>query len=71
VTEEELESRRKQYLFALVYWNESDSGFYGNYYAIERKDNLKDWIEGEEYTLLCDTEPISVLRAMKKLFKEK
>ncbi len=70
MTEEELESRRKQYLFSLVHWHESES--WGEAcYAIERKDNLKDWIEGEEYTMLCDTEPISVLRAMKKLFKEK
>jgi hypothetical protein len=68
--EKELERRRKRYEFALVYWNESDSGFYGNYYAIESKKDLEGWIEGEEYTLLCDTEPRRLLYAMKKLLKE-
>jgi len=68
VTEEELESRRNRYSLALVYWIEQP--WEHGYYAIERKDDLKDWIEGEEYTLLCDTEPISVLRAMLKLVKE-
>ena len=70
MTEKELERRRKRYEFALVHWNESDSGFYGNYYAIESKKDLEGWIEGEEYKIVCDTEPSYVLRAMKKLLKE-
>jgi hypothetical protein len=67
--EKELERRRKRYEFALVHWYESEA--WGEAcYAIERKDNLKDWIEGEEYKIVCDTEPSYVLRAMKKLLKE-
>jgi hypothetical protein len=58
----------KKYPFALVYWIEQP--WEHGYYAIESKKDLEGWIEGEEYTMLCDTQPSYVLGTMMKLLKE-
>ena len=69
MTEKELERKRKRCKYALVHWHENES--WGKaYYAVESKKNLKGWYEEDDYEMVCDTEPRSVLRGMLKLVKE-
>ena len=65
-----LDKRRERYKFMLVYWIEQP--WEHGYYAIEKKKNLEvwGWVEGEDYTILCDTEPHKVLKGMLKLLEE-
>ena len=60
----------KKFPLALVYWEYSDSGWDGDYYAIERKKILWEWNEGEDYKMVCNDQPRRVLEGMLKLLKE-
>jgi hypothetical protein len=67
--EKELERRRKRCKYVLVHWPEAEGWEGEAFYAIERKTNLDGWIEDEDYTMVCDHQPRSVLRGMLKLLE--
>jgi hypothetical protein len=60
--------RKKKYARALVYWYDSSWG--RAYYSIESLDVLKTWVQDIDYQIVCDTEPVKVLRGLLKLLKD-
>jgi len=59
--------RKKKYARALVYWYDSSWG--RAYYSIESLAVLKTWVLDADYRIVCDTEPVKVLKGMLKLLE--